>query len=147
MDIKKPAPRKAGPYTQQPAAASAQSHTCDCWRLGVNQWTTALFFICFLKNLVAPTAKMLVEVVLWAAAAILTKGMRTEPAKTFQQFCKINNLQAPLGNCFQPVTLVISHAKGTSKVAAYSATSKGRNLSVDMTVLDEKELKAAVEKY
>lgn len=112
----------------------------------MSQWMTALFFICFLKNLVAPTAKMLVEVVLWAAAAILTKVMRTQPAKTFQHFCKINNFQAPLGNCLQPVTLIISHAKGTFKVAAYSATSKGRNLSVDMTVLDEEELKAAVEK-
>ena len=38
---------------------------------------TDLFFICFLKNLVAPTAKTLVEVVLWAAAAILTKVIRT----------------------------------------------------------------------
>ena len=46
----------------------------------------------------------------------------------------------------QPVTLIIiSHAKETFKVAGCSATSKGRNLSVDMTVLDEKELKAAVE--
>lgn len=89
---------------------------------------------------------MLVEVVLWAAAAILTKVIRTRAAKTFQHFCKINTLEAPLGNCLQPVTLIIiSHAKGTFKVAACSATSKGRNLSVDMTVLDEKGLKESAE--
>lgn len=73
--------------------------------------------------MVAPTVKMVVEAVLWAAAAILTKVISTQVAKTLQHFCKINTLEAFQGNCLQPVTLVvISHAKGTLKVAACAAT-------------------------
>lgn len=63
----------------------------------MNQWMTALFYICCLKKLVVPTATMLAEVVLWAAAAILTKVIRTQAAK-------INTLEVPIGNCLQPVT-------------------------------------------
>lgn len=89
---------------------------------------------------------MLVEAVLWAAAVILTKVTRAQVAKTFQHFCKINTLEAPAGNCLQPATLIIiSCAKGTFKGGACFATSKGRNVLVDMTVLDDKGLKAEVE--
>lgn len=41
------------------------------------------------KSLVAPTAKMLVVVVLWTAAVILTKGIGTRAAKTFQRFGRL----------------------------------------------------------
>lgn len=126
-------PRKAGPCTPD----------CDCWRPGLNQGMTPLFFICSLKNLAAPPARLLAEVVPWAAAAVLTKVIRTRVDKTFHG---LGRLEAPPGNCLQPVTLVKTSksftGNGAFKVAACSALSKGSDLSMDMSVLDEKGLKA-----
>lgn len=134
MDPKRQ-PQESSSLCTAACKAPAQPHTPDCAGLGATQPRLLYsLFALFLKNLVVSAVKMLVEAVLQAAAVILTEVTRAQVVKTFQCFCKINTLEAPVGNCSQPVTLIISHAKRTFKGGACFATSKGRNFLVDMTV-------------